>query len=245
MTFITTFLNPLTHRLTDAAQPHTMRLHWMRLHWLRHHGLRTAALTVLMLLTLTACGVDANQITLENFGNFLYRIGQEPPASQRVVYILLGALLLLVGARIYSGAVIVYGALIGAPILASIVGTDNTLLWIAALVIGALVGAVIAYFAAGFLIGAFIGVMLANEFWVLFANSNPPPLLLIIAAVVGAIIMWRAVDTVLIFASALVGAIMVVQGLNLDPRLMWIVILFLIGAAVQWVSRPRTTVVTT
>ncbi len=229
MTSITTFLNPL------------MQSEWLfhSRDWMRRHGVRTGALSALLLLTLSACGVDANEITLENVGSFLYQIGQEPPASQRVVYILLGALLLLFGARIYSGAVVIYGALIGAPILASIVGAENTVLWIVALVAGGLVGAIIAYFAAGFLIGAFIGIMLANEIWLFLANSNPPPLLLMIAAIVGAIIMWRAVDTVLIFASALIGAIMVVQGLNLDPRILWIIVLFLIGSAVQWVTRAR------
>jgi hypothetical protein len=225
MTSITTVFHPLTTRLSP---------------WSQHYGPRVGGLTAILLLTLTACGVDANQITLENFGNFLYRVGQEPQPSQRIVYLLLGALLLLVGARIYSGAVVVYGALIGAPILASIVGTDNTILWIVALVAGGLIGALIAYFAAGLLVGAFIGVMLANEFWLFFSPAaNPPALLLIIAAVVGAIILWRAVNTVLIFASALVGAIMVVQGLNLGPRVLWIILLFIIGAAVQWVTRPR------
>jgi hypothetical protein len=224
MTSITTFFHPLTTGVTR---------------WTQQYGIRVGGLSILLLLTLTACGVEAEQITLENFGNFLYRVGQEPQPSQRVVYLLLGALLLLVGARIYSGAVVVYGALIGAPILASIVGTENTVLWIVALVAGGLIGAVIAYFAAGLLVGAFIGVMLANEFWLFFSQTPPPPLLLIIAAIVGAIILWRAVNTVLIFASAAVGAIMVVQGLNLDPRILWIIMLFIIGAAVQWVTRPR------
>lgn len=166
-------------------------------------------------------------------------MGREPQPSQRIVYLLLGVLFLLVGARLYNGAIVVYGALIGAPILASIVGVENTLLWIVALVAGGLIGALIAYFAAGLLIGAFIGVMLTNEFWLFLANVNPPPLVLIVAALVGALILWRAVNTVLIFASAAVGAIMVVQGLNLDPRVLWIILLFLIGAAVQWVTRPR------
>jgi hypothetical protein len=224
MTSITTFFHPLTTRFS---------------HWTQHHGIRVGGLTAILLLTLTACGVDANEITLQNFGNFLYRVGQEPQPSQRVVYILLGALLLLVGARIYNGAVVVYGALIGAPILASIVGTENAILWIVALVAGGLIGALIAYFAAGLLVGAFVGVMLANEFWLTFSQTPPPPLLLIIAAVVGALILWRAVNTVLIFASALVGAIMVVQGLNLGPRILWIIMLFIIGAAVQWVTRQR------
>jgi hypothetical protein len=228
MTSISTALHPLTSRLS---------------HWKPWHFIRIGGLSALLLVTLTACGVDANQLTLQNFGNFLYQVGQEPQPSQRIVYLLLGALLLLVGARIYNGAVVVYGALIGAPILASIVGTDNSILWIVALVAGGLIGALIAYFAAGLLVGAFIGVMLANEFWLTFSQTPPPPLLLIIAAIVGAIILWRAVNTVLIFASAAVGAIMVVQGLNLDPRIMWIIVLFLIGAAVQWVTRPRDVVV--
>jgi hypothetical protein len=156
------------------------------------------------------------------------------------VQILVGAVLLLLGRRLFWVFVGAVGFIVGAQIATRFfAGQTQLVLLLIAIgcgLVGALLAVVLqrlAVFAAGFFAGGYLGLRLAETLqlqpdlmrWVLF----------FVGAMVVAVLLSVLFDWVLIVLSALTGAVLVAEMLPLDRTLAFAAaaVLFLIGAAVQ------------
>ena len=191
--------------------------------------------------------------TANTLEGFIDRLTQTPKSDfARILLIIGGVVLLVAGWRIYDVVTLVAGFLIGALIALSLLNTDNTLITIAGILVGGLIGAALGYFmfmVAIALIGAYLGIVVANG--IAFQLSLAPinPIVLLIAAILGALVMVGLSFQFLILLSALVGAQMLTLGLGLTP--IWTLIFAAIGILVQiglaraynfdWRTRPRRT----
>jgi hypothetical protein len=175
---------------------------------------------------------EATANTLEGFIN---RLIQTPKSDvARVLLIIGGVLLLVAGWRIYDFVTLIAGFLIGAMIALSLVVTDNTLITVAAILIGGLIGAALGYFLyyiAVFLIGAYIGVVVTSGLAFQFSLGPVNPVVLLIGALLGGLLLIGLSFQFLILLSALVGAQMLALGLGLAP--IWTLILAAVGIVVQ------------
>jgi hypothetical protein len=186
--------------------------------------------------------------TLEGFIN---RLIQTPKSDiARVLLILGGVVLLVAGWRIYDFITLIAGFLIGALVALSLLNTDNTLITLAAILVGGLIGAALGYFVymiAIFLIGAYLGIVVVNGLAFQLTLSPINPVVLLIAALLGGILLLGLSFQFLILLSALVGAQMLTLGLGLTP--VWTLIFAAVGIIVQlglartynfdWRRRPR------
>ncbi len=155
----------------------------------------------------------------------------------RILFVVAGAILLVAGWRIYDYLVIVAGFFVGAAIAVSLVSTENTVLSIAALLVGGLIGALLSHFmvlVAVFLIGAYLGIILTDALGVALKLAPVSSLALLIGGLIGGLILLRLSTEFLVIASALLGAQLIVLGLGLQP--VWIAILTIAGLIVQFVA---------
>lgn len=194
---------------------------------------------------------ETAEATANTLEDILNRLIQTPKSDiARVLLILGGVLLLVAGWRIYDFITLIAGFLIGALVALSILNTDNTVLTIAAILVGGLIGAALGYFlyiVAVFLIGAYLGVVVANGLAFQLSIAPINPVVLLIAALLGGLIMVGLSFQFLVLLSALIGAQMLTLGLGLAP--IWTLIIAAVGIVVQlglaraynfdWRRRPR------
>jgi uncharacterized membrane protein YeaQ/YmgE (transglycosylase-associated protein family) len=140
------------------------------------------------------------------------------PASFQVpaAIILLGGGLLacFAGYRLFRLVLGIFGAIAGALVATSLVGPENTLWLIGAVLVGAVVGALIlifAYFAGVALIGAGIGAMAAHLLWTAF-GGEPGLVAVILLSILGALAALWLERYVIIVATAVAGAQMAIVG---------------------------------
>lgn len=129
-----------------------------------------------------------------------------------------GALSCLAGYRLFRVVLAIYGFLLGALIVSSIMGSGNTPGMLVGALLGGLAGALIlsfAYFVGIALVGAGLGVLLVHAFW-RQSPPDPPALLIIAVSVLGALGALWLQRYVLIVGTAFAGAwTMIVGGLAL------------------------------
>ena len=136
---------------------------------------------------------------------------QTPAAA---ILLLGGLLSCFAGYRVFRIVLGVYGFILGALLVSSAMGSEQTMTMVLAAIAGGLVGAVIliaAYFVGVALIGAGLGALVANLIWAGF-GSEPgivPVIVLAIAGALGALALQRYV---IIVATAFGGAQTVVVG---------------------------------
>lgn len=186
------------------------------------------------IVDLTVQAAEDTATTMQGWLDRLLAIPQSDVV--RVLLVLGGILLLIVGWRIYDFIVIVAGFLIGASVAVSLLTTDNSLITIAALLVGGLIGSALAiflYYAAVFIIGAYIGVMLTNALVVAIAGVPVSPLILLIGGLIGGLILIGLSFEFLVVLSAIVGAQMLARGLGVDG--LWALLFVLAGVATQFV----------
>ncbi len=180
--------------------------------------------------------VQAAEGTASTMQRWLDRLLSTPQSDMMRILLVLGGLLLLVaGWRVYDFIVIIAGFLIGASIAASLVSPENGILIIAAIVVGGLIGAalgVFVYYAAVFVIGAYIGVMLTNALALMVAATPVSPLVLLIGGVIGGLVLIGLSFEFLVVLSAVVGAQMLARGLGLES--LWILIFAVLGVVLQF-----------
>ena len=179
----------------------------------------------------TAEGISA---LISDFLNRLYNITNND--FIRVMMVVVGAIFLVAGWRIYNWIIILAGALVGGTIAVAAFGGTSTTLEIVAFVIGALIGGFLGYFVyygAVFMVGAYIGIVFAT----LIAQSLDllpiAPLVLFGIAVVGGIIMLGLSFELLVVLASVLGAQLIVMGLGLTPAAIWLGVLILIGIFLQ------------
>jgi len=179
--------------------------------------------------------VEAAESTASTLEAFLQRLTTTPKSElARILLVVGGVILLLVGWRVYDFIVVIAGFLIGASIAVSLLATDNTFMVIAALLIGGLIGAALSaflYYLAVFVIGAYIGVVLTNAIGVALSLTPVTAPALLIGGIIGGIVLIGLSFEFLVLLSALVGAQMLSLGLGLDVT--WTAIFAVVGVIVQ------------
>jgi hypothetical protein len=131
-----------------------------------------------------------------------------------IVLVGAGLLACFAGYRLFRLVLGIFGAIGGALVATSILGPDNTLWLVGAILVGAVVGALIlvfAYFAGVALLGAGFGAMTAHLLWVAF-GGEPGLIAVILFSIAGALVALWLERYVIIVATALVGAQMAVVG---------------------------------
>jgi hypothetical protein len=125
-----------------------------------------------------------------------------------------GLLACFAGYRLFRLVLGIFGAIAGALVATSLVGSESTLWLIGAILIGAIAGALIfvfAYFAGVALLGAGFGAMAAHLVW-LAIGGEPGLIAVILFSIAGALVALWLERYVIIVATALVGAQMAVVG---------------------------------
>ncbi len=194
---------------------------------------------------------NAAEATVQTVDTLLDRLVAAPKSEVlRVLLVVGGAILLVVGWRISRYVILVAGFLMGAAFAVALVGEADSVMTIAALLLGGLIGAALSYFVyyvAVFLIGAYIGVLLTGGVASVLELTPVSPVVLLIGAILGGIILLGLSVELLVVLSALVGAQMIALGLGLSAE--WILILTIVGVLIQifaarsfnysWRSRPQ------
>jgi hypothetical protein len=125
-----------------------------------------------------------------------------------------GLLACFFGYRLFRLVLGVYGFILGALVASSLVAASNTTGMLIAAAIGGLLGAAImfsAYFVGVLIVGAGLGVLLAQAIWTP-SGHDPHQLVVILFAVIGAIGAWLAQRAVVITGTAFGGAWTAVGG---------------------------------
>lgn len=171
--------------------------------------------------------------TIIQFYNPFTNVGIAP-STLRVLYIVAGALLLILGWRIADYIIGLAGFVIGAGIGMSLVPPGNEALTLIALVAGGLLGAVLAValqYVAIFLVGAYVGAVLTAQLWTAIAATPVSTLALIIGAVIGGLVLLGLSFQFLVIVSAAIGALLISMALGLP--FVWTAVLFVLGIIVQ------------
>lgn len=179
----------------------------------------------------------------EWLNTFLVNLSRAPQDDiVRLALVVGGVILLLMGARIYKNVILLAGALVFAANLVAIVGSDNLTVNIILVIVGAIIGALIArflFFVSVFLIGAYIGIIATASVILSFDVGPVPAWMILVAALVGGIVMVGLSFELLLILSSIVGAQMVVLGLGVTPIIIWVFILAIAGILVQFLLSRR------
>lgn len=179
--------------------------------------------------------VQVAESTASTFENFLNRLMQVPRSDiVRVLLVVGGVVLLVVGWRIYEFVILIAGFMIGASIALSLVTPENSSLELVAFIVGGLVGAGLSYFlyhVAVFIIGAYLGIVITNGLGVMFGLAPISPLILLIGGILGGLILLGLSFEFLIILAVLVGAQMLSLGLGLSTT--WTLLFAAVGIIVQ------------
>ena len=179
--------------------------------------------------------VGTTEVTTETIEDFLERLINAPQSDfMRLLLVVGGTILVLVGWRVYDYIVLIAGFLIGAAITLSLVTTESTLVTVGAALTGGLVGAFLSAFfypVGVFLIGAYVGIVLAGALAGEASTSPISPWVLLIGGLIGGLILYRLSFQFLVIVSSVVGAQMITLGMGLEP--IWTIILAIVGIILQ------------
>ena len=168
----------------------------------------------------------------------------EVASSLRVVFIIVGALLLVAGFAIHMFLIqamgFIAGGLLGALAGALLGNGDNGAIFLG-FIIGGLIGAALALALTCltvFLGGFFIGVVMVGGLAYSLSHSSPDTAVLVIGGVIGGFAMLGLYRLWITGMTAAIGAILVGSSLAL-PVAVWFV-LFVVGVAVQFGAAKAT-----
>jgi hypothetical protein len=177
------------------------------------------------------------------FDDFINRLYSVPRNDiVRVLMVIGGAILLIAGWRIYDWIIVFAGFIIGASTAMALVPDTNTVMSIAALLIGGLIGALLGYFAyylAVFFIGAYVGILLLGTIATSLGWTPVNLIVLALAALIGGLLMLALSFELLVLLASLVGAQMIVIALGLQPQGFWILGLTVLGVIIQVFATRR------
>ena len=132
----------------------------------------------------------------------------EIPAG--VALLVSGVLACFAGYRLFKFVVAVYGFILGAAMMSSMMGVTSTSGMVLAAIVGGTAGAIVlvlAYFVGVALVGAGFGVLVAHVGWSYLRGTSEPPLAAIVGfAVLGAVGSMLLQRYVVIVATAFGGA---------------------------------------
>lgn len=161
-------------------------------------------------------------------------------ASVPIVSIVLGAVLLLFGRRLFWLCVAALGFAAGVEFAPNLVHEPTPVLQLSIAVVLGFIGALLAVFLqriaiaiAGFIAGARLAVALAAAFFT--APPNYYWITFIVGGVIGAILLLSVFNWALIVLSSLVGAYLIDRAITLPPTgaTLVLVALFIVGVLAQ------------
>jgi len=126
-----------------------------------------------------------------------------------------GALACFAGYRLFRIVLGLYGFILGAMIMSSMVGVNNPTAMLVGAVVGGLIGAValgFAYIVGIALAGAALGAAIAHLAWAPFAGADPPMLALVVPAIAGAVGAMVVQRYMIVVCTAFGGAWTIVVG---------------------------------
>jgi len=138
----------------------------------------------------------------------------EIPAA--LVLVLAGVVACFAGYRLFRIVLAVFGFILGAMLVSSLMGISNTAGLVVAALVGGLVGAAIllfAYFVGIAIVGAGVGALVAHAGWAFVGSGDPPVLAVIGLAVLGAIGAMFVQRHVIVVTTAFVGAWTLIVGI--------------------------------
>lgn len=181
---------------------------------------------------------DIAQATARTLQDFLDQITITPESDAlRLLLIVAGALLLVAGWRISQFIIIITGMAVGAILAVTLVGEAEGIMPLVALIIGGLLGAGLAallYTVAVFFIGAYIGLVLVNAAASVLGVDQVSAVALLIGAAIGGVLLLGLSFQLLVLLSAVVGAQMLTQGLDLASE--WTLLLAIGGILIQLIA---------
>jgi len=164
-----------------------------------------------------------------------------PGAPLPIVSLLLGAVILFFGRRIFWLCVAAIGFAAGVELAPHLMHEPTPLLQLTIALVLGFIGALLATFlqkiaiaVAGFVAGGKLAVALAGAF-AISTGGGAYWLVFLIGGVIGAILLLSLFDWALIFLSAVVGAYLILNPFPLAPtgRAIVLVVLVLIGVIAQ------------
>src|SRR4029079_9125290 len=139
----------------------------------------------------------------------------EFPAA--ILLVIGGAVACFAGYRLFRFVLAIYGFILGAMLARSMMGRGDSIVMIVAALVGGIVGALImtfAYFVGIALVGAGVGALAANVFWMTWRSVEPPAVAVLALSIAGAVAAMLMQRYVIILTTAFSGAwTMVVGGL--------------------------------
>ena len=132
-----------------------------------------------------------------------------------LLLVLGGTLSCFAGYKLFKITLAIYGFIIGAMLVSSMMGSSNTTGMIVSAVLGGFAGAAIlvfAYFIGIALVGAGLGALVAHVGWGWFRTTDPPATLIIVLAIMGAIGAMILQRYVIIVSTAFAGAWTILLG---------------------------------
>lgn len=197
--------------------------------------MRIAILLILAVALLISASPVYAQDGTNDLNTFFENLASPPrTALTSVLLVMGGALLLLLGWRIYEYIIVIAGALIGAVTLLTVAEDANTIIQIGAFLIGGLVGAVLAifvYYVAVFLIGFYTGVALTNAIAVGLSLTPVSTFALLLGGIIGGVVLLALSFELLVILSSVVGAQMLATGLDLGIE--WTFLFAVVGVLIQ------------
>ncbi len=200
---------------------------------------RTLLLTLLALLLTTTTvtaqiipeGVGDRELTLVNPLS-----GDGVTISVlRLAYIVGGLILLVAGWRVHRLALGIGGAIVGATFALSFVPPDSGLfIELIALLIGGVIGGALAsfvFYLGVFLLGAYIGLLVTAQIWLVAFGVQPGLIAQIIGALIGGFLLLALSFELVVLVTAAAGAVMLAQAFNL--QLIVALVLLVIGVLIQ------------
>lgn len=181
--------------------------------------------------------VSAVERTAGWLDNLLDRLGQVAQSEVvRVLLIIGGVILLVVGWRIYDWVILIAGFVLGAALATSLVATTDSLTALFVMLIGGLLGAalsIVLYQVAVFFIGAYVGILITRSVASLLALTPVTAVALLIGGLLFGLLFLGLSFQFLIVVSALLGAQMLTLGMGLNAA--WTLLLFVIGLVAQFI----------
>lgn len=152
----------------------------------------------------------------------------------RLLMVIAGVILLVAAWRLYDFVVIISGIIVGASLAVSLVTGEEELVQILALLMGGIIGALLAvfvYYIAVFFIGGHIGILLTAALAESLELEPVSAVALAVGGIIGGIVALGLSAELLVILAVLVGAEMIVIALGLAP--VWIIILTIVGIVIQ------------
>lgn len=196
---------------------------------------KTSSLLILSVLSLSACS-QGKAIQGFQLDGLLDNIG---PSQEilRVVAVVAGLMLLVVGGKIYRFGVALPGFVVGAGLGVWLAhqSIDSWLVAIVGLIVGGLIGAGLSMVLrdlAVFVIGSIATFYILQGLWSMLFINPPNIILLIILGIVGGAALLATSKHWTILLSSIVGATMLGWGI---PTSVWLIFIFiLLGIIVQY-----------